>query len=128
MSLETEIRARLAADSTLSGLVSTRLYALKLPQEPTYPAVTYQRISGPRLSHLSGSSDFGTARLQIDSWGKPYLSVQSVAAAIRVSLHGYHGMLSTLRVAIQLDNERDEYDDDAEIYRVSQDYRLQHSE
>lgn len=128
MSLETELRTRLAADGTVSGLVSTRIYPIKLPQNPTYPALVYRRISGPRLRHMTGTSGRGEARIQIDSWATSYVGAQALAAAVRSSLHGFIGSLTTLDVAIGLANEIDDYDEDAEKYRVIQDYTVQHTE
>lgn len=128
MSLETELRARLVADGTVAGLVGTRIYALILPQDPTLPAVTYQRISGPRLQSLDGAAGRGMARIQIDSWAGEYLDAQAVAAAIRGSLNGFIGDLATLDVVCRLDNERDLYEDEARLYRVTQDYTVNHSE
>lgn len=136
MSVETDIRRRLVADGTVSGLVGTRIYALVLPQDPTYPAVTYQRISGPRLQDLAGSAGRGMARIQIDSWSREYIQAQSIAAAIRGSLNGFIGDLgdgaspeSFRDVVIRLANERDLYEDeDAPLYRVTQDFTVDHSE
>jgi len=128
MSLESELRTRLAADGTISGLVSTRIYPLKLPQNPTYPAIVFRRISGPRLRHITGASGRGDGRIQIDSWATTYTGAQTLAAAVRASLHGYIGLLTTLKVAITLANEIDDYDEDAEKYRVIQDYTLAHTE
>jgi hypothetical protein len=128
MSLETEVRARLAADGTISGLVSTRIFPLMLPQNPTYPALVFRRISGPRMHDLQGSIGRGTARLQIDSWATGYLGAQALAAAVRSSLDGFTGMLTSLHAVIKLDNEIDDYDDDADKYRVIQDFRIIHTE
>ncbi len=135
MTVETDARVRLLADSSVSALVGTRIYALVLPQKPTLPAATYQRISGPRLQNLSGDAGRGVARVQIDSWASTYLEAQSLAAAIRLSLNGFIGVLSdgsspasTRGVVIRLDNERDDFEPDSDLYRVSQDYLINHEE
>lgn len=128
MSLETEVRARLAADGAVAALVGTRITPILLPQAPTYPALTYQRISGPRWQVLEGPGGGETARLQIDAWAASYLAAQGLAAAVRGSLNGFIGTLATLRVAIRLDNERDDFEDAPEVYRVIQDYRIHNPE
>ncbi len=128
MSLETELFTKLEATSGVTTLAGTRLYPVVLPQKPTLPAATLQRISGPRLKHLSGASGWGMARIQIDAWATTYLAAQQLAAAIRTALHGYAGKLTTLEVAITLENERDDYDDDLKWFRVIQDYLINHSE
>ncbi len=128
VSLETELRTRLASDGTISGLVSTRIYPIKLPQNPTYPALVYRRISGPRARHLTAASGRGDARIQVDSWATSYVGAQALSAAVRSSLHGFIGTLTTLDVAITLANEIDDYDEDAEKHRVIQDYTISHTE
>lgn len=128
MSLESELRARLIADGGVAALISARVYPLILPQAPTYPALTYQRISGPRLHHLTGSSGRGVARIQTDSWAETYAAAQALAAAVRAALDGFDGLLSTLRAVVRLENERDLYEGTPEIYRVTQDWRVQHTD
>jgi hypothetical protein len=132
VSIETEIRARLVADATIAALAKsgsvTRIYALFLPQDPTLPAITYQRISGPRIQRLNDATEWGQARIQYDCWATTYLGAQTLAAAVRISLNGFVGELATLKVAIRLDNERDLYEDELHIFRISQDYMVTHTE
>lgn len=138
MTVEADIRVRLLADGTVSGLISTRMYPLVLPQDPTLPALTYQRISGPRIHKLTGTTGRARARLEIDSWAETYTEAQSLAAAVRASLDGFIGTLtdgnspeSTRSATIRLDNERDLHEDlggGSALYRISQDYMINHSE
>jgi len=132
VSIETEIRARLVADATIAALAKsgsvTRIYALFLPQDPTLPAITYQRISGPRIQELNAATEWGRARIQYDCWSTTYLGAQTLAAAVRRSLNGHVGKLATLKVGIRLDNERDLYEDELNIFRISQDYTVVHTE
>ena len=128
MSIETDIRARLLADAGVSAIVGTRIYAVILPQDPTYPAASYQRISGPRMQELAGATDRAMARIQIDSWAVTYAGAQSLAAAIRESLNGFIGTLTTHHAVIRLDNERDWYESEAGVYRVIQDYTCNHTD
>jgi hypothetical protein len=126
MTVETDIRARLVADGTVNGLVSSRIYPLKLPQKPTLPAITYSRISGIRSQLLGGSSTWGFGRIEINGWATSYVQAQSIAAAVRTSLNGFVGKLNSRPSVIRLENERDLYEDEDEIYRVIQDYLVNH--
>lgn len=135
MSLETDLRVRLLANATVSGLVSTRVYPNILPQKPTLPALVYSRISGPRIHTLTGTSGWSDARIQIDSWGATYIAAQDLAAAVRASLDGFIGSLddgnspaATRRVAVRLDNERDLFEEEPDFYRVTQDYAIKHED
>jgi len=135
MSLEDDVRVRLLADGTVSGLIGARMHPGLLPQNPAVPALTYERISGPRIQSLTGPSGRGVARLQIDSWSSTYREAQSLAAAVRASLNGFIGNLSdgasppqTRGVVIRLDNERDLHEEDVSLFRISQDYVINHEE
>ena len=45
MTVEGAIVSRLKADSAVSAIVGSRVYRLKLPQQPTLPAIRLQRVS-----------------------------------------------------------------------------------
>jgi hypothetical protein len=135
MTVEKELQDRLVANGTVNGLIGTRIYPLKAPQNPTKPYVTFQRISGSRLQALGGAAGFGMARIQYDSWAITYNGAQALAAAIRNSFNGFIGKLSdgnspaSLRtVVVRLDNERDLFEEDTGLYRVTQDFLISHSE
>lgn len=86
MSLESGLYSALAADATVSSLVGTRIYPEIMPQDVTYPAISYQRISTVRLNMLSGVDDFTQVRIQIDCWDDNYSDVKTLALAVRDAL------------------------------------------
>lgn len=124
MSVETELRARLIADATVNGLVGTRIYPEVLPQNPTLPAITYQDISMTSVQNLAGAAGMLMRRVQIDSFAATRVGVVALADAIRASLDGYIGTLTTTKVVIRHALERSEYDDETESYRQIQDYTV----
>ena len=128
MTIETEIVTRLNADGAVSGEVDTRIYAVKLPQAPTYPAVTYNRVSAPRVHNLAGVSGRSTPRISVNSWAKTYAGCQTLAAAVRASLDGFNGTLTTIKCVISLENEIDLFEPDVNVYRILQDYFVSHVE
>lgn len=128
MSIESELVSRLEDDAGVGAVAGDRIYPTKLPQDPTYPALTYFKVSGPREYDLSGPTGWARARYQIDCWGDDYGDAHSLAAAVRASLSGFNGTLTTLHATIKLDNERDDYDEDARKNRVIQDYTVLHKE
>ena len=127
--METAVRAILAADGTVSGLVSSRIYPMKLPQGPTMPAITYSRVSGPRVETITGPSGLAHPRVQVDSWASTYAGVKALATAVRKALDGYRGTIASVRVGgIIMDGELDLYEPGVEEYRVTQDYVVWHDE
>lgn len=87
MTIEQGIYERLLALASLTALVGTRVYQMKLPQSPALPAVRVQRISGVGRQHLRGPDGLFRSRVQIDAYaqetGDWYTSVTAVAAAVR---------------------------------------------
>jgi hypothetical protein len=72
--VEAELRAELLADFGVAALIASRLYWRTLPQDPVYPAVTYDRTSTTRLvragSPTGGSvqQSVGWTRVTMEIW------------------------------------------------------------
>lgn len=135
MTIESDIRARLAADGTVAGLVSTRIYPAILPQDPMLPAIVFSKVSAVRVHKLTGASGWSMPRMTVHSWGRTYAEAKTVAAAVRESLNGFIGQLSDgqspesfRRAVIRIDNELDDYEEDTDFHRVIQDYMVSHAE
>jgi hypothetical protein len=57
-----------------------------VPQNVAWPFVTYHRVSGSRVRSLKGPVGVSRPLLQIDVFGRTYLSATNLAAAIREEL------------------------------------------
>lgn len=130
--VESALRTRALAVTAVSDLIAARLYPLKLPQAPTYPAVTYTRISGPRLYAHDGPAGMAEGRFQFDAWGASYASAKAVAAALRGAMEGFSGTSGGVSIAsIFCVNETDEYqpeEGDGGDWRVSLDFWVRYYE
>lgn len=128
MIVEEALAARLEGFAGLSALVADRIYPLALPQEPTPPAVVFLKVSGPRDLTQSGASGLVNPRFQVDAWAATYSSAKAVAEQVRLALIGFSGTMggaSGVYVSgVNLDNERDLYEDETRLYRVSLDFTL----
>lgn len=118
----------------ISALVSDRVYINRLPQTVTLPAITYQRISTPRVLAHDTSGATGTAypRFQVDAWATTYASAKAITDAVRAALNGYKGTMGsggavTVQGALVQDEIYD-IDPDAEIMRIMSDYIIWHTE
>lgn len=130
-----DLRAHILDDSGVSSLVDERMYPVMLPQNVTYPALSYNQVSGVRIYDLCGPTGRVKPRISINSWATTYAEVRSLADAVRQAIEGFTGTMGdspgTPISDVKLDNEVDLFEDEAGtigIYRVMQDYILSHSE
>ncbi len=130
MAIEEALKTYLEADATVGGLVSTRVWPMKLKDGWTLPAITYQRISGPRTHDTNGPTGRATPRFQVDCWADSYSGVRALAVAVRARLDGAKGTIGgEANVGgIYIDSERDIYEDEIKVYRVSMDFMVPHDE
>ena len=127
--IATLTRAYLLANAPVAALIATRMYPLLLPQNAVLPAVTYQVISDVHELNQSEPGGLPVIRLQYTCWADSYLAAQTLAAAIRVALDGFTGVMGSGSVGYAaLDNMVDDYEPDTKKYRVLVDMKIQRSE
>jgi hypothetical protein len=145
VTVEEAVVERLLALSSVTALVSTRVYQLRLPQRPTLPAVRVQQISESEPYHLRGAVNLYRTRIQVDAYAAeasgsdPYASANAVASAIQGDwlagsppngLSGWQGMAggspSTLQVVFseRIDRRPMFAADELRLVRVRQDYMV----
>ena len=129
------IYARLAAHAGTAALVGTRIYALRLNQGVTYPAIRFQVIGSPRVHAMTADTGQVDARVQVDSYAETYEGAHAVAAQVRAALSRWGGTAGGVTVEHAfLDDERDldeptvTVNGDAGIYRVMQDFMVHYGE
>lgn len=105
------IHARLKAHTGTAALVESRIYPLRLPQGPTYPAIRYQVISTPRTHLMGDTADASIqahARVQVDCYDETYAGVRALAEQVRLALSRWSGTAGGVTVEVVfLDDERD---------------------
>lgn len=80
------VRTILLADSTVSGLVGTRIYPLELPLDCSFPALTYAIISDPFQIVMR------SARVQINCWAADYTERETLKDSVEAALKFYTGL------------------------------------
>lgn len=129
--MESALRTYILAGTAVADLVGTRMYPGKMPQEPTLPLLVYQRVSGPREHDMNGAAGIANPRIQIDAWATTYAGTKALATAVRKRLDGYSGDTGSPAVNVivaMLLNDRDFYDAETELWRVSMDFEVMHHE
>lgn len=80
------IRDHLVADSSVTNLVSTRIYYNHAPLNSETPFVVLLIVGNSPVNNLAGEESLVNDRVQIDCWSKKYSDSDSVATAIKDSL------------------------------------------
>ena len=105
-----------AVTSHVGASSSARIYPVFLPQDPIYPAISYQRISSQPQTSMGGFCNLDNPRIQIDCWATSYSAVKGMAEAVRDAM-----MSSPAFNALEI-SDQDLFEPDLEIYRVSIDF------
>lgn len=124
--LEIGLYNRLAGVSPLPTSADDRVYP-RLPQNVTFPAIRYQRISTLRRHALDSEVGVAEALVQVDCMAESYLEAKTLADEVRTQLHGYAGAWSTLTahlVSLETETDLDEIDGDNIRHWVSQRYLI----
>ncbi len=129
MTLEAELRTYTLAGPAVAALVGTRMYARKLPQNPTLPAISFQRIDTRRLHDMAGPDGLPKPRMQVTCWGTTPAAASDLAAVVRQRLDGYRGAWGAIDIgACQCVGEKDLDDPETGRVAVAQDYMIQFTE
>lgn len=93
--IETDIMARLAADSDISDVVGTRMYCSLADQRATVPYIVIHTISRRRFPSSAGVNSMVSTRLQIDCIESTYLKAKVLADHVRVNLNDVRGVVGS---------------------------------
>lgn len=128
--IEQALVDRLNATAAVTALVSDRIGTWELPQDETMPAITLQRLSGPRDYTHDGASGLEFPGFQLTCWAETLKSAKDVAVAVRDALSGFKGTIGTDRVdGVFLENESHRKEQDPrKLWRVDFDLRVIYAE
>jgi hypothetical protein len=106
-SAEDSLRAVLLGNAAVVALVIARVYPMQLPEIPTLPAITYQRVATPdRALTTTSDSKLFKARFLINCWAATYTGARALGAAAVTALSRYQGpYASDIQVIEDMDGE-----------------------
>lgn len=91
MAIEFELAAYLADQATVTTLVSTRIYADRMPQKAVRPAIVYRVNGGERFYHTQGPSGLTRTTIALSFHGNTPEQARAVYDAVRLVVDGYSG-------------------------------------
>lgn len=122
-----DVLARLSSQPAITSIVSLRIYAGILPQDPIYPALTYKTIS--RFPEHCFGADPGNeqARIQVDCWAITFAESYSLNIAVKNAMSRWRGSQTNYYIEdCFVENQQDEYEDEStqRVYRHSVDFMI----
>lgn len=131
--IEKAIVSILQNNVDVSALVSDRIYAFRLPQVVTLPAITYQRVSTYRImTHDQTYTGLSNPRFQFNLYANSINVCKQMALAVRKAFLGYQGEIDLIDkvnvYAILAETEIDVIEADLDLYYTIVDYKFSHNE
>lgn len=115
----------------LSGVVNTRIYPGKLPEDVTYPAIAWHKIDARRDRSYEPFEEFEAfvfVRVQFDCWGRSYDEAADVGNALLGALSGYGGLMAGTLITAHPINELEDHDSLVKKYRRILDFEVTYQE
>jgi len=132
MSIHAAIYERLSTWAPLTALVGENVFEETLPQDGTFPAVVFNRITSRHIADFQGLGGMAYSLVQIDTLGHEKNALQSIADEVRKALTGANVIGSFAGVNLYsgraLDDVDAPVDFDADLRRVTQQIELCHTE
>ena len=102
-----------------------------LPQDVDYPAAVYQRIAATRPSAFNRDVVPVEAMIQVDVYSRRivgYDQLNALGESVRTVLQRVSSQGTPPVYDVYIDSERDEYEDDTDLFRKSFDLRIWYEE
>ena len=106
-----------------------RIYPLVLPSDPQLPAITYTRVSTPRVRSLTGFSHLAMPRFQFTAWAATCSMAKELVDEIIAALDDYSGTVDSVEIqASHIENESSMYEPVSGFYGMPTDFIVAHKE
>ena len=131
--IEADLYSYMTSESTITNLVSTRIYPDAAPQSSTLPLIVYSKQSTDRQVTLKRSVGICTARIQLDIFGASRTVCENIVEQIRLRTDGFQGNWGTTFIHLcKFDSESVGWDlesaKDTGIHRATVDLVVSFSE
>jgi hypothetical protein len=126
MALKKGLKDLLLANTTIAGMVGTRVRVGRKPKDTDYPTIVITVVASEHVKTLNGVNATSLRRAQIDCWGNNPKEADDLATACHALLDGYKGVLSEgTAVQSSLPNSDVDLDDeDGKVSGVAVDFTI----
>lgn len=132
--IRSALRTYLLANSEVAALIGTRLYLTRIPENGSFPCVTFRRAGSGRHQDMRAASGYAEASFDFEIWSDDSEEVEAVCESLRQALQGYRGLMDTTPVSrVTLEDEQDFFHpplsgDDVGVHRTLVRYVIGYSE
>lgn len=137
MEINDALYSYLSGYAGLTALVSNRIYPDILPQNPSYPAITYHDVSEDEIDTFTQpTTTLMMPVYQFNCWGDTRSSSKAVAKQLRLAFKNYHGVMGGVGgvtiSAIRIINRMSDFEIDGDgkiiAYRTLCDFEISYQE
>ena len=127
--IEQGIVSLLNANAPLMATINRCIYPVFVPQDASYPCLSYQVISTTASYDFQGESTT-ESRIQFDAWAEDYMNCKTIQKALRAVIDAYDGVLSegTRVLGAFRSLETDFFEPDSRMYRALSEYTFHYVE
>ncbi len=105
--LEEDLETYLRANAGLANVVGQKVFPMIVPDDESYPALTYQVISRQNEHSLTGASGLEYPRIQFGCWARDYAVAKRVRNALVDCMDGFRGTMGSTDLVALKEDERD---------------------
>lgn len=122
---EKSVRTRLVGHAGLSALVGDRVYMGTLPDDPRFPVVLVQEISGIPEPVMGNDTGIVRGRAQVDAWGWTRQEAKDAGEQIRDALQRHNGTYEGSEITVtEMNSGGVRWESDGRVWRHRQDFEL----
>jgi len=107
----------LTAHTGLAGLVASRIYRIRIPQNPTYPLILF-RVSEEPQNSLSSSNDMNY-EAEFELYGASFSELENIKAQLKDALTNATDLKSVCTAVAD-----DDFQDDTGNYSIFLDFSI----
>ncbi len=119
MAIEDALYTRLSGHAGLSALVGDRIYPVKLPQSPVYPAIIYESRGGDRLHNMGVDAGIRRPIFQIACFAATYDAATNVGEQVIAALSRFRGTVGgiVIQEILMIDEPDDFWSDEPPVWQ-----------